>query len=71
MRGMACAGNRPIEKDRGCSKTTAPAETRGEPRKTNPEVKTAFDVFGSDLPDEFFAEVFDQRRQRNRRKVER
>jgi putative addiction module CopG family antidote len=27
------------------------------------EVKTAFDVFGSDLPDETFAGVFDQPRQ--------
>jgi hypothetical protein len=26
------------------------------------EVKTAFDVFGSDLPDELFADVFDQPR---------
>ena len=30
---------------------------------THPEVKTAFDVFGSELPDEFFAGVFDQPRQ--------
>jgi hypothetical protein len=29
----------------------------------NPEMKTAFDVFGSDLPDEAFAGVFDQPRQ--------
>jgi hypothetical protein len=29
-----------------------------------PEVKTAFDVFGTDLPDEAFAGVFDQPRQR-------
>ena len=28
------------------------------------EVKTAFDVFGSDLPDEVFADVFDQPRRR-------
>ena len=28
-----------------------------------PELKTAFDVFGSELPDEAFAEVFDQPRQ--------
>ena len=28
----------------------------------NPEVKTAFDVFGSDLPDETFAGIFDQPR---------
>jgi hypothetical protein len=29
-----------------------------------PEVKTAFDVFGSELPDEFFADVFNQPRER-------
>jgi hypothetical protein len=27
------------------------------------EIKTAFDVFGSDLPDEVFADVFEQPRQ--------
>jgi hypothetical protein len=35
----------------------------------DPEVKTAFDVFGSELPDETFADVFDQPRQRNWREV--
>jgi hypothetical protein len=35
-----------------------------------PEVKTAFDVFGSDLPDEAFGGVFDQPRQRGWRKVD-
>jgi hypothetical protein len=34
------------------------------------EVKTAFDVFGSDLPDEAFAGVFDQPRPRKWREVE-
>jgi hypothetical protein len=34
------------------------------------EIKTASDVFGSDLPDEVFAGVFDQPRPRNWRKVE-
>jgi hypothetical protein len=33
----------------------------------NPEMRTAFDIFGSDLPDEAFADVFDQSRQRGRR----
>jgi len=28
----------------------------------HPDVNTAFDVFGSDLPDEAFSGVFDQRR---------
>lgn len=47
---------------------------RGEPQKAralrstieealaSTEVKTAFDVFGADLPDEVFADVFDQPR---------
>jgi hypothetical protein len=30
-----------------------------------PELKTAFDVFGSELPDEAFASVFNQPRQRD------
>ena len=36
----------------------------------HPEVKTAFDVFGSELPDETFAGVFDQPRQRDWREVD-
>jgi hypothetical protein len=36
----------------------------------HPEVKTAFDVFGSDLPDETFTGVFDQPCQRNWREVD-
>jgi hypothetical protein len=32
---------------------------------THPEVKTAFDVFGSDLPDDAFDGVFEQPRQRD------
>ena len=36
----------------------------------HPEVKTAFDVFGSELPDETFAGVFDQSRQRDWRKID-
>jgi hypothetical protein len=35
-----------------------------------PEVKTAFDVFGSELPDETFVGVFDQVRQLGQRKVD-
>ena len=34
------------------------------------EVKTAFDVFGSDLPDGTFADVFDQPRERGWRQVD-
>jgi hypothetical protein len=36
----------------------------------HPEVKTAFDIFGSELPDEAFASVFDQPRQRHWREVD-
>src|SRR6266849_8942145 len=35
----------------------------------HPEVKTAFDVFGSELPDEAFVGVSDQPHQRNWREV--
>jgi hypothetical protein len=35
-----------------------------------PDVGTAFDVFGSELPDEAFAGVFDQPRQQDWRKVD-
>jgi hypothetical protein len=38
---------------------------------TRPEVRTAFDIFGSELPDEAFARVFEQPRQRNWREVDR
>ncbi len=36
----------------------------------DPEVKTAFDVFGSDLPDDAFTGVFDQPRSRDWREVD-
>jgi type VI protein secretion system component VasK len=54
---------------------------RGEPEKAkalrsalekalvNPAEMTAFDIFGSDLPDEAFAGVFDQPRERDWRKL--
>jgi hypothetical protein len=61
----------------------AVAETlRGDPRKAaalrstleevlvGQEVKTAFDIFGTDLPDEVFADVFDQPRQRTWRRAD-
>jgi hypothetical protein len=35
----------------------------------NPAEVTAFDIFGSDLPDEAFAGVFDQPRERAWRKL--
>jgi hypothetical protein len=37
---------------------------------THPEVKTAFDIFGSELPDEAFAGVFDRPRQGSWREVD-
>jgi len=36
----------------------------------DPEIRTAFDVFGSDLPDEAFSGVFDQPRHREWREVD-
>jgi hypothetical protein len=36
----------------------------------HPEAETAFDIFGSELPDEAFAGVFDQTRQGNWREVD-
>jgi hypothetical protein len=36
----------------------------------HPELKTAFDIFGSELSDEVFAGVFDQPRQRHWRKLD-
>jgi hypothetical protein len=36
----------------------------------DPEIRTAFDVFGSDLPDEAFSGVFDQPRRREWREVD-
>ena len=35
----------------------------------NPEMRTVFDIFGSELPDEVFTGVFDQPRQRGWRRV--
>src|ERR1700679_1675437 len=36
----------------------------------DPQVRTAFDLFGSDLPDEAFAGVFDQPRQKGWREID-
>jgi hypothetical protein len=36
----------------------------------DPGIKTAFDIFGSDLPDDTFSGVFEQTRRRDWRKVE-
>lgn len=35
-----------------------------------PELRTAFDIFGSELPDDAFAGVFDQPRQRGWREID-
>ncbi|HWE05491.1 MAG TPA: hypothetical protein VG274_02210 [Rhizomicrobium sp.] len=35
----------------------------------HPEAKNAFDVFGSELPEEFFAGIFGWPHQRSRRKI--
>lgn len=36
----------------------------------DPEIKSAFDVFGSDLPDDAFAGVFDQQRAKDWREID-
>jgi hypothetical protein len=36
----------------------------------DPEIRTAFDVFGSDLPDDAFAGVFDQPRSKDWREID-
>lgn len=59
------------------------AETlRGEPERAkslrstlekaliDPEVKNAFDIFGSDIPDDAFAGVFEQPRQKGWREID-
>jgi hypothetical protein len=68
------------KQDTGLIRAVA-ATLRGEPEKAkalrsalektliSPDVKTAFDVFGSDLPDAVFAGVFDQPRQKGWREV--
>ena len=79
-RGLVRLEVQASKKDTGLIR--AVAETlRGEPEKANalrstlektligPDVKTAFDVFGSDLPDAVFAGVFDQPRQKGWREV--
>jgi len=50
--------------------TAAGSLERVENALIDPEAKTAFDVFGSELPDKAFAGVFDQPRQRGWREVD-
>jgi hypothetical protein len=54
---------------------TQPDKAKGlrstlEKALVDPVVETAFDVFGSDLPEEAFEGVFDQERSRNWRKID-
>ena len=80
-RGLVRVEVQAARSDAGLIRTLA--ETlRGKPEKAkalrstlekaliDSEVKTAFDVFGSDLPDDVFAGVFDQPRPRTWRKVD-
>jgi hypothetical protein len=48
------------------------ANFRSKPNNaaTKREIRTAFDAFGSDLPDEAFDEIFDQPRQHGWREIE-
>ena len=70
-----------LKKDAGLIRALAQT-LRGGPEKAealrsalakavmNPEMRTAFDIFGSELPDEVFAAVFEQPRQRGWRRVD-
>ncbi len=69
------------KKDAGLVRALA-EKLRGEPETAeavrsalakaliDPQANTAFDIFGSELPDEAFAGVFDQPRQRSWREVD-
>jgi hypothetical protein len=80
-RGLVRVEVQAPKKDAGLIR--ALAETlRGKPEKAealrsilakvliDPQANTAFDIFGSDLPDEVFAGVFDQPRLRSLREVD-
>jgi len=80
-RGLVRVEVQAPKKDAGLIRTVAQT-LRSEPAKAkalrstlekallDAEGKTAFDVFGSDLPDDAFAGVFDHPRQRSWRKVD-
>jgi hypothetical protein len=57
---------------RDAARTPVPGKKGAPINKSpiSPGVKTAFDTFASNLPDETFEVVFDQPRQRDWRKVE-
>jgi len=75
-RGFVRVEVQALKKDAGLIR--ALAEMRGGPEKAEalrstlakavmiPEMRTAFDIFGSELPDEVFTGVFDQARQREK-----
>ena len=79
-RGLVRLEVQASKQDTGLIRAVA-ATLRGEAKKAkalrstlektliNPNIKTAFDVFGSDLPDAFFAGIFDQPRQKSWRQV--
>jgi hypothetical protein len=55
---------------RGRPEKAAPLRSALARLVSDPEAKTAFDVFGSELGDDVFAGVFDQPRQRDWREVD-
>lgn len=63
IRGLAATLRSESEKARALRSTLASA-------LAGSAINTAFDVFGSDLPDEYFAEVFEQPRPRQWRDIE-
>jgi hypothetical protein len=79
-RGLVRLEVQTFKRDAGLVRAVAQT-LRGEPEKAealrstlekaliDSEVKTAFDVFGSDLPDQTFTGVFDQPRQKGWRQV--
>jgi hypothetical protein len=81
-RGALARAARSSGPQKGCQSNPGVAETlRDESVKVkvlrstlvkalvHPEIRTAFDVFGSDLPNEVFAGVFEQPRQRQWREI--
>ena len=80
-RGFVRVEVQALKKDAGLIRALAQT-LRGGPEKAealrstlpkavmNPEMRTAFDIFGSELPDEAFAGVFEQPRQRGWRRVD-
>ena len=79
-RGLARIEVQALKKDAGLIRALAEAlrsdTERAEilrstlAKALDPDVQNAFDVFGSELPDESFAGVFDQPRQRDWRRVD-